>query len=176
MLDFSKAFDSVNHQILLSNLKYYGLSDTPLCFFKSHLTGRRQSVKTDYRNVPCGVPQGSVLGPLLYLMYIFDLQECVEYCELQTYADDTQMSFCFDSHHIHEVSFKVNVDLANISDYCKRHCLKVNPTNIMLFCPKELYVHINERVSLTLDDVNIPFVEHVKNLGITYYFRRRSQI
>nr|CAH7746795.1 unnamed protein product [Callosobruchus chinensis] len=180
MLDFSKAFDSVNHQILLSKLKYYGLSDTPLSFFKSYLTGRRQSVKTvkgvsDYRNVPCGVPQGSVLGPLLYLMYTFDLQECVEYCELQTYADDTQMSFCFDSHHIHEVSFKVNVDLANISDYCKRHCLKVNPTksNTMLFCPKELYVHINERVSLTLDDVNIPFVEHVKNLGITLDVRLR---
>ena len=93
-LDFAKAFDTDNHDIFLEKLKYYGTCGLPINWFKSHLSGRYQcvkinNVKSDNKAIACGVPQGSVLGPLLYLIYINKIYKSAPKVCFHLFADST---------------------------------------------------------------------------------------
>ena len=93
-LDLSKAFDTVNHNILLRKLEFYGIRGIALEWFKHYLTGRKQYVlynntQSSKQYITCGVPQGSVLGPLLFLVYINDIPNCLKYSKSIVFADDT---------------------------------------------------------------------------------------
>ena len=96
-VDLAKAFDTVDHNILLSKLEYYGVCDESLPWFKNYFTGRKQFVHIDSQSseelaITSGVPQVSILGLLLFIVYINDLPRCVKHCSVNMYADDTVLS------------------------------------------------------------------------------------
>ena len=97
-IDLKKAFDTVNHAILLQKLKHYGIRNKALAWFKSYLTNRKQYVSlngcdSDIKDINCGVPQGSVLGPILFLLYINDLPNISKKLKFFLFADDTNIYY-----------------------------------------------------------------------------------
>ena len=96
-LDLKKAFDCVDHDVLVKKMYYYGIRGLALQLFQSYLTNRTQIRKVDQtmsntRTVKCGIPQGSNLGPLLFLLYINDLPNCLTSSSTIMFADDTNIS------------------------------------------------------------------------------------
>ena len=101
-LDLSKAFDTIDHDIMLNKLISLGFSDSAVLWFKAYLTNRSQSVRvngivSDPQSIPIVVPQGLILGPLLFLSYIKDLSSVLEECDIQLYADDTLLLYSSNS-------------------------------------------------------------------------------
>ena len=95
-LDFSKAFDKVSHKLLLHNLRSYGFGGSLLKWFNNYLTNRTQRVVidgcySDWLPVSSGVPQGSILGPFFFIIFINDLADVVSSSEIALYADDSKL-------------------------------------------------------------------------------------
>ena len=95
-MDLSKAFDSLNHELLLAKLKAYGLDSNPVTFMKSSLTNRLQCCKinnsfSEWGKVLNGIPQGSILGPLLFNIFLNDIFLSLQKCDLANYADDSTL-------------------------------------------------------------------------------------
>ena len=128
-LDFSKAFDTVDHRILLNKLEHYGIRGNALSWFQSYLTERKQYVTyngatSTTRSIKCGVPQGSILGPLCFLIYINDLFLVCDNCTPILFADDTNLFIRGDDfNHVQEL---LNVELSNISQWLITNKLSLN--------------------------------------------------
>jgi len=135
-LDIKKAFDSINHEILLQKMKhYYGIKDIQLEWFQSYLTNRKQqclvnNCLSSSKTIVCGIPQGSILGPLLFLLYINDLPDCLKSTTPCMYADDTQFSSA--SHDIDELITNLNSDLTNVRKWLNTNKLQMHPSKTKL--------------------------------------------
>ena len=119
-IDLQKAFDTVNHFILIQKLEKYGVRGLVLDWFKSYLINRKQyTVISDYQSklqtVTCGVPQGSVLGPLLFLIYVNNIQSAVSSATVKLFADDTNLFF--HCKHPEELYTIANTSLVQLSEW-----------------------------------------------------------
>ena len=128
-VDFQKAFDTVNHEILLKKLENYGFRGIINDWFRSYLTDRKQKVvingfESVSRNLPHGVPQGNVLGPILFLIYINDLHRCIKHSTTYHFADDTNLL------HINKdyktLQKKVNYDLFSLHKWLTANKISLN--------------------------------------------------
>jgi retron-type reverse transcriptase len=128
-LDLKKAFDTVDHHILLSKLKLYGIRGNSFKWFDSYLKGRNQICSmngklSSAREIGCGVPQRSNLGPILFLLYINDLPNCLESTKANLFADDTNLSCEGLSHH--EIENKFKKDIENVHRWLTANTLSLN--------------------------------------------------
>ena len=166
-LDFSKAFDTVNHDILLHKLSHYGIRGKALEWFESYLSNRTQyvclnNIKSQSRKVECGVPQGSVLGPLLFVIYVNDFYKSSSKLSFILYADDSNL---FASHKDPQTLLNtVNTELKSVYNWIKANKLSLNlsKTNYMLFSNT-----INNLPGpITINNTDINKVQSMKFLGV----------
>lgn len=165
-LDLAKAFDTVNHNILLSKLYKYGIRGVPHNWFKNYLSERYQYVyinKTKSNKLPvtCGVPQGSILGPLLFLLYINDLNTITKLLTFIMFADDTNIFIS--GHNMENLTLAVNNEMKAVSDWFSANLLSLNikKTNYILFGNKKL-----PDITILINNEVIMRVYETKFLGI----------
>ena len=168
-VDLKKAFDTVDHDILLSKLEHYGVRGISIEWFKSYLKHRRQYVSLENNSsstkyISTGVPQGSVLGPLLFLIYINDLHKCLKHSKAYHFADDTNI---LNSHHsLETLAKKMNYDLKKLSQWLKANKLSLNvkKTELMIFHSNTKT--IDQSVKFKLDGRRLNPSNTVKYLGV----------
>ena len=177
LLDYSKAFDCANHRLILAKLQAAGFKNDSLSWITSYLSGRSQKVvagsdESGWESVINGVPQGSVLGPLLFTILVSDISDAIKRGRYHLYADDTQLYYKCKVEDANATITNINSDLKNIFDYSKRNCLKLN-------AGKSKFIVIGSRPNLkklktiVLDEIKLgpDVIEReyaVKNLGIMF--------
>ena len=152
-LDFSKAFDTVNHDVLLQKLHHYGIRGSALKWFQSYLSDRQQYVtyngeESSKKGINCGVPQGSILGPLLFIIYLNDLSNVCQHMMSLLFADDTNL---FQSgKDVIQLQQEVEADLNRISEWLKNTNKNVPQPDLQI----------------AIDGHRIDETDHTKFLGV----------
>ena len=171
LLDLQKAFDLVNFDILLRKLEHVGIKNTPLTWFRNYLNDRSFKVQvgdvlSDYFPLKHGVPQGSLLGPLLFSLYINDIASCLpnEDCSLFLYADDTGI-LCSGKTTM-EIETKLNNSLIHVSDWLSKNKLSLNlkKCETILFGSAQKLSQ-NPKPQIAIDNFQIPVKNEVTYLG-----------
>jgi hypothetical protein len=170
-LDLSKAFDTIDHNILLTKLHHYGIRGNALDLLSNYLHNRLQftsfeSHSSDLLPVSCGVPQGSILGPLLFLLYVNDIPSSSKHFSFVLFADDTNI---FLSHpNLDTLTNMFNTELNKVSDWFKANKLSLNvsKTNYIHFSStKKKKIHPS-KIKIKIDNTEIKSVDNTKFLGV----------
>ena len=170
LLDLQKAFDTVNHNILLKKLEVMGLDSACVKWFRSYLSNRHQvvtvqTVLSDSLPIKCGVPQGSILGPILFMCYINDMCTCVNESKLLLYADDSVL--LYSDTNPKTIEEKLSAELENCIEWMtdNKLSLHVGKTESILFCSKGKLKYTRD-FKVTYNDHVIERKDSVKYLGI----------
>ena len=166
-LDVAKAFDSVNHEILLDKLEHYGVRGISIKLLKSYLTNRKQYVymngsTSKLISIDTGVPQGSVLGPFLFLVYVNDLVNCSNFNTV-LYADDTVLTM--PSNTVSNLKFKVEAELQKVLNWYRSNKLSLNykKTQMLLFDKRS---NTNKNFTISINDQPVISGNSIKYLGV----------
>ena len=175
LLDLRKAFDLVNHRELIKKLELYQCTPSTMSWFKSYLTDRNQQTifKGKLSNplpVTCGVPQGSILGHLLFILFINDLPLNIENGDIDMYADDSTLSVTAKT--TSELNTKSNEDMSKITQWCKNNKMvpNVKKTKSMLITTRQKREHMHDNdktLNVYLNGEKLECVEKDKLLGVT---------
>lgn len=174
LLDHSKAFDTVDHHILCHKLRnVFNFSSSAVKLIRSYLCDRRQSVHNgDMKSTSClvkrGVPQGSILGPLLYTIYSNDLPSQIEHCKIHMYADDVQLYISCLQTDINTCIQKLNRDLNNINTWASANGLCLNARKSKAIIIGKLNRLPNSLPPLLVGNTTLEIVQNAKNLGIVF--------
>ncbi len=172
-LDIRKAFDSINHNILLSKMRSnFGISGNELLWFESYLTNREQQcvvngILSSVGKLKCGVPQGSILGSLLFLLYINDLPQCLQKTTPGLYADDTEIYAS--SYNVNDLIDNINYDLNIIMQWMKNKKLQIHPkkSKCMFIASPYKIKNIPQGIPILINNVPVPRVNSYKCLSVT---------
>ena len=169
-LDLSKAFDTLDHEIMLYKLKYYGVRGPSLKLLKSYLSDRKQyvefeNVKSNKNTIKTGVPQGSILGPLLFVIYVNDISLASKIFTSIIYADDTTLSSTLNVFQFNN-NLNINNELSKVSEW-----LKVNKLSLNIKKTKMMIYHMPQKIvtppKVEINGTSIECVSSFNYLGIT---------
>ena len=166
-IDLEKAFDTVDHQILLQKLYHYGIRGLAHNWFQSYLFNRWQLVFISGSfSIKCGVPQGSTLGPLLFLRYINDLNSLFNKAITIHFADDTYLSYA--SKKLSTIECVMNCELKKLTEYFRSNKLSVNSgkSELVIFCSKTK--KDPDEITLKINKFKVSPVPNVNYLGVAF--------
>jgi len=183
LMDLSKAFDCIPHDILITKMHAYGFSKNTLTFFYSYLKRRKQYVKinetcSDFKTILTGVPQGSILGPVLFNLFINDLFYSIKEADLYNFADDnTIYTYGFNLGNIFR---KLQNDLQNILLWLENNSLKANPVKFQFMIlgnvtGKYFYLNFNDISFKAADSVKVLRIEIDENINFNHHIMNLSK-
>ena len=171
-IDLKKAFNTIDHEIILRKLSYFGADQATAKWFQSYLSNRTQRCNVNGNlstasTVTSGVPQGSILGPLLFLMYINDLPNCLRVAAPRIFADDT--SITLSAKTVADLKLAVTSELNNLTCWLRANKLSLNVANteLMIIGSRQRLNTQCEEINISIDDRTIKRVDHIKSLGLT---------